>query len=71
MAYGEFMKDYKNNGLIGLKILRKQHHLNQQKIAMDLNISREVISYYENGKRNPDIQMLKILSAYFNQRQRM
>ena len=58
--------DYKNNGLIGLKILRKQHHLNQQKIAMDLNISREVISYYENGKRNPDIQMLKILSAYFN-----
>lgn len=60
------MKDYKNNGLIGLKILRKQHHLNQQKIAMDLNISREVISYYENGKRNPDIQMLKILSAYFN-----
>ncbi|MBR5247255.1 MAG: helix-turn-helix transcriptional regulator [Clostridia bacterium] len=60
------MKDFKNNGLIGLKILRKQRKLNQQKVAMDLNISREVISHYENGKRNPDIQMLKILSNYFN-----
>lgn len=60
------MKDFKNDGLIGLKILRKQRNLNQQKVAMDLNISREVISHYENGKRNPDIQMLKILSNYFN-----
>lgn len=55
-----------NLGLIGLKKIRKQKGLNQQKIAMDLNISREVISYYENGKRNPDIQMLKTLSQYFN-----
>ncbi|MBR4100115.1 MAG: helix-turn-helix transcriptional regulator [Clostridia bacterium] len=56
----------KNSGLIGLKIIRKQKHLNQQKVAMDLNISREVISYYENGKRNPDIDMLRTLSKYFN-----
>lgn len=56
----------KNNGLIGLKLIRKQRKLNQQKIAMDLNISREVISYYENGKRNPDIQMLRTFSKYFN-----
>jgi len=55
-----------NKGLIGLKIIRKQKRINQQKLAMDLNISREVISYYENGKRNPDIQMLKLLSEYFN-----
>ncbi|MBQ4119245.1 MAG: helix-turn-helix transcriptional regulator [Clostridia bacterium] len=55
----------KNSGLIGLKIIRKRRNLNQQKVAMDLNISREVISYYENGKRNPDIQMLKTLSKYF------
>lgn len=55
-----------NEGLIGLKIIRKQRNLNQQKIAMDLNVSREVISYYENGKRNPDIKMLKALSNYFN-----
>ena len=54
-------------GLIGLKFVRKQRKLSQLKVAMDLNISREALSYYENGKRSPDIQMLRILSAYFNQ----
>ena len=33
---------------------------------MDLHISRESLSYYENGKRSPDIQMLKQLSDYFD-----
>ena len=54
------------NGLIGLKVIRKQKNLNQLKVAMDLSISREVISYYENGKRSPDVNMLVILSNYFN-----
>ena len=54
------------NALIGLKKIRKEKNFNQQKVAMDLNISRESISYYENGKRNPDIQTLKMLSKYFN-----
>ena len=58
------MKD--SVGLIGLRIVRKQQHLNQLKVAMDLNISREALSHYENGKRCPDIQMLRRLSAYFN-----
>ena len=56
----------KNVGLIGLKIARKQKNLNQLKVAMDLNISREALSHYENGKRSPDIQMLRTLSEYFN-----
>lgn len=60
------MSENQNCGLVGLKIIRKQRNLNQIKVAMDLNISREVISYYENGKRNPDIEMLKTLSRYFN-----
>lgn len=54
------------NGLIGLKIIRKQKKYSQLKIAMDLCISREALSYYENGKRNPDLQMLRLLSKYFN-----
>ncbi len=33
---------------------------------MNLNMSREALSHYENGKRNPDIQTLKLLSRYFN-----
>ncbi len=53
-------------GLIGLKQIRKEKGYSQLKIAMDLSISREAISYYENGKRDPDIQMLIILSEYFN-----
>ena len=53
-------------GLVGLKIIRKQRGFNQLKVAMDLCISRESLSYYENGKRSPDIQMLLLLSDYFN-----
>lgn len=53
-------------GLIGLKNIRKQKNLNQLKVALDLNISREALSHYENGKRSPDIQMLRRLSEYFN-----
>jgi transcriptional regulator with XRE-family HTH domain len=50
----------------GLKEIRTKKRLSQQKIALDLNISREAISYYENGKRCPDIQMLINLSEYFD-----
>ena len=53
-------------GLIGLKLIRKQKHFSQLKVAMDLSVSREALSYYENGKRSPDLQMLRRLSAYFN-----
>ena len=55
-----------NKGLIGLKIVRKIKKYSQLKIAMDLSISREALSHYENGKRNPDLQMLRDLSKYFN-----
>lgn len=60
------MKDNNLPGLIGLKIIRKQKKYSQLKVAMDLNISREALSYYENGKRNPDVQLLRTLSNYFN-----
>ncbi len=54
------------NGMIGLKKARKSRGLNQLKVAMDLNISREALSYYENGKRSPDLEMLRRLSDYFS-----
>lgn len=53
-------------GLIGLKRIRKERGYSQLKVALDLNISREALSYYENGKRNPDIQTLRLFSNYFN-----
>ena len=52
--------------LIGLKMIRKQKKYSQLKVAMDLSISREALSYYENGKRSPDVDMLILLSNYFN-----
>lgn len=50
----------------GLRKIRKLKNLNQLKIAMDLNISRESISYYENGKREPSLELLVQMSKYFN-----
>lgn len=52
--------------MVGLKMIREQKKYNQLKVAMDLSISREALSHYENGKRSPDISMLVLLSNYFN-----
>lgn len=52
--------------MIGLKEIRKQRNLNQQKVAMDLNISREALSHYENDKREPSLTLLLKMSEYFN-----
>lgn len=52
--------------MIGLKAIRKKKGYSQLKVAMDLAISREALSYYENGKRSPDIEMLKRFSDYFD-----
>ncbi len=50
----------------GLKHIRKLRKLSQMKVAMDLNISRETLSHYENGRREPSIEMLNKMSVYFN-----
>ncbi len=53
-------------GLIGLYTIRKKKKYSQLKVAMDLNMSRETLSHYETGKRNPDVQTLLLLSRYFH-----
>ncbi len=52
--------------MLGLYTIRKKKGYSQLKVAMDLNISREAISYYENGLRCPNLEMLVKLSSYFN-----
>ena len=52
--------------MIGLREIRKKKKYSQLKVAMDLSISREALSYYETGKRSPDLEMLCRLSRYFN-----
>ena len=49
-----------------LRQIRKEKKLTQQKVALDLNISRESLSYYENGKRQPSLELLVAFSKYFN-----
>ena len=50
----------------GLRKIRNKKGYSQLKVAMDLNISREALSYYETGKRTPSLDMLIKLSEYFN-----
>lgn len=50
----------------GLKEIRQQKNLNQQKVAMDLHITREALSFYENGKREPSFALLNRMSEYFH-----
>ncbi len=52
--------------MVGLREIRKKKGYSQLKVAMDLCISREALSYYENGKRSPDLEMLLLLSRYFD-----
>ena len=49
----------------GLYEIRKKKGYSQFKVAMDLNISREALSYYENGRRCPNLEMLVKMSDYF------
>ena len=52
--------------MVGLRAIRKQKGYSQLKVAMDLNISREALSYYENGLRCPNLDMLVRMSEYFH-----
>lgn len=58
MSRGDFLK--------GLKQIRKERGYTQLKVSIDLNISREALSHYENGKREPSIETLLKMSNYYN-----
>jgi len=52
--------------MVGLREIRKKRNINQQRVALDLNISREALSHYENDRRDPSLAMLVRMSEYFN-----
>lgn len=54
------------NKTIALKLiaLRKEKNLTQNEIAKDLNISRSVYSFFETGRRTPDISTLCTIAKY-------
>ena len=49
-----------------LKKLREERGLLQKEIAIDLGVSRECYTHYENGNRTPDYQTLKKIAVFFN-----
>ena len=50
----------------GLRQIRKKLGYSQVKVSLDLNMSRETLSRYETGTRNPDLAMLVKFSDYYN-----
>ena len=49
-----------------LKFLRQEKELRQHELAPVLNVSREVLSNYEQGRREPDYDTLFTLASYFD-----
>ncbi len=49
-----------------LRKLRESRHLNQQKLAIELNITQAAVSKYELGLSEPDINMLKNIANFFH-----
>jgi transcriptional regulator with XRE-family HTH domain len=56
------------NAIIGrnVKAYREKLHYTQDVIANFLGVKREIISYYENGKREIDLIKLERLADLFN-----
>lgn len=57
----------KNNTIIGenIKSYRERLQLTQNEVANCLGVSRELISYYEAGKREIDLKKLEVLADLF------
>ncbi len=49
-----------------IKDLRLEKDISQSNLAKLLNTSQQAVSFYEIGKRDPDIKTLELLSDYFN-----
>ena len=49
-----------------LKQLRKERNISQLKLALDLNMSQNTISRYENMEREADYKTLIKIADYFN-----
>lgn len=49
-----------------IKELRKEKGLTQSDLAKLLNVSDRSVGFYENEKRDPDTNSLKILSDFFD-----
>ena len=51
--------------MLHLRDLRIKRGLSQADVARELGISRQSYNFYENGKRDPDTAMVKVLAEFF------
>ena len=49
-----------------LRELRLERNMSQQRMAMELSMTQNTISRYENGEREPGIKELIRIADYFN-----
>ncbi len=52
--------------MLRLEELRKNKGISQETLAKELNMTQQRISAYEKGKREPDIETLKLFADYFH-----
>jgi len=52
----------------GIKKIRYLLNVNQTELAELLNVSRSLINYFENGKKNPSTQTFKKLNDLIKER---
>ena len=52
--------------MLRIKELREQKRLNQEGLALKINVSQSTISAYEVGERTPDFNTLINLAKFFN-----
>lgn len=51
---------------VRLKQLRKKRGISQLRLAMELGMSQNTVSRYENGEREADYKTLILIADYFN-----
>ena len=49
-----------------LRELREERKISQRKLGEDLQVVNQTISTWETGTREPDLDMLKKISKYFD-----
>ena len=49
-----------------LKELREERHLTQKQVAVALNINSVTYLHYEKSQREPPLELLAEMAAYFN-----
>ncbi len=49
-----------------IRTLREDKNLTQAQLAKEVHYSLSVVNKWENGKKNPSVDAIKILAQYFD-----